>query len=117
VAQIRNTSKNLPDAIAAMTDGPNFDLVLLDPRMPGVKGLDSLKRVIDIGSGARTTLFTANADRHIVRRATELGVHAVIQNTIPLNSIESVLRLILSGQTFLHSSLIEAPATGRAAKP
>ncbi len=106
------TVENLPDAVAAMTDGPDYDLVMLDLRMPGVKGLDSLKRVIDMGSGARITLFTANADRHIVKRAIELGVHGVIQKTMPLNSLESVLRLILSGQTFLPSSVIEAPENG-----
>jgi len=107
-----DTVENLPDAIAAMSDGPGYDLVMLDLRMPGVKGLDSLKRVIDMGSAARITLFTANADRHIVKRAIELGVHGVIQKTMPLNSLESVLRLILSGQTFLPSSVIEAPASG-----
>ncbi|HKK98295.1 MAG TPA: response regulator, partial [Marivita sp.] len=69
-----DTVENLPDAIAAMSDGPGYDLVMLDLRMPGVKGLDSLKRVIDMGSAARITLFTANADRHIVKRAIELGV-------------------------------------------
>ena len=107
-----DTVENLPDAISAMTDGPRYDLVMLDLRMPGVKGLDSLKRVIDLGTAARITLFTANADRHIVKRAIELGVHGVIQKTMPLNSLESVLRLILSGQTFLPSSVIEAPVNG-----
>ena len=107
-----DTVENLPDAIAAMTDGPQYDLVMLDLRMPGVQGLDSLKRVIDLGSGARITLFTANADRHIVKRAIELGVHGVIQKTMQLTSLESVLRLILSGQTFLPSSVIEAPSNG-----
>jgi|Transcript_9294 two-component system nitrate/nitrite response regulator NarP len=102
-----DTVENLPDAISAMSDGPGYDLVMLDLRMPGVKGLDSLTRVIEMGSGARITLFTANADRHIVKRAIELGVHGVIQKTMPLNSLESVLRLILSGQTFLPSSIIE----------
>lgn len=107
-----DTVENLQDAITAMTDGPRYDLVMLDLRMPGVKGLDSLKRVIDMGTAERITLFTANADRHIVKRAIELGVHGVIQKTMPLNSLESVLRLILSGQTFLPSSVIEAPANG-----
>lgn len=107
-----DTVENLPDAIAAMSDGPGYDLVMLDLRMPGVKGLDSLKRVIEMGSGTRITLFTANADRHIVKRAIELGVHGVIQKTMPLNSLESVLRLILSGQTFLPSSVIETPGSG-----
>jgi two-component system nitrate/nitrite response regulator NarL len=107
-----DTVENLQDAITAMTDGPRYDLVMLDLRMPGVKGLDSLKRVIDLGTAERITLFTANADRHIVKRAIELGVHGVIQKTMPLNSLESVLRLILSGQTFLPSSVIEAPANG-----
>lgn len=106
-----DTVENLPDAIAALTDGPRYDLLMLDLRMPGVKGLDSLKRVIELGSGARITLFTANADRHIVKRAIALGVHGVIQKTMPLNSLESVLHLILSGQTFLPSSVIEEPAT------
>lgn len=107
-----DTVENLPDAIAVMTDGPQYDLVMLDFRMPGVEGFDSLKRVIDLDSGARITLFTASTDRHIVKRAIGLGLHGVIQKTMQLTSLESALRLILSGQTFLPSSVIEAPSNG-----
>ena len=107
-----DTVENLPDALSAMSDGPRYDLVMLDLRMPGVKGLDCLKRVIDIDSGTRVTLFTANAVHHIVKRAIELGVHGIIQKTMPLNSLESVLRLILSGQTFLPSSVVETQRGG-----
>ncbi len=107
-----DTVETFPEALAAIRRGTGYDVVLLDLRMPGVKGLDSVKQAVDLSGDARVALFTANADRHVVMRAIEIGVSGVIPKTMALNSLESVLRLILSGQTFLPQSVMAASGSG-----
>jgi two-component system nitrate/nitrite response regulator NarP len=95
-------------ALSALSGDVRYDIIMLDLRMPGVAGLDSVKRAVDLSKGAKVTLFTAHADRHVVKRAVALGACGVIPKNLPLQSLESVLRLIHSGQMFLPSSLMES---------
>lgn len=96
-------------ALNAMSKSMPYDIVMLDLRMPGVVGLDSLSRAVEAANGAKIALFTANAERHVVKRALEIGVNGVIPKNLALNSLESVLRLINSGQTFLPPSFVVEP--------
>lgn len=92
---------------SALSGQTSYDIVLLDVRMPGSAGIDSVKRVVGMAGEARVVLFTAHADIQLVRRAIEIGAFGVIPKTLPLQSLDSVLRLVNSGQTFMPMSLID----------
>ncbi|UYP67363.1 response regulator transcription factor [Thalassobacter stenotrophicus] len=78
-----------------------FDVVLLDLRMPGMTGLDSVEQVVKAARDGNVVLFTGQIDRHVLDKALGLGVRGLIAKTMPLRSLGSIIELINSGQIFV----------------
>jgi len=78
-----------------------FDVVLLDLKMPGMSGLDSVAQVVRAARDGYVVLFTGQVDRHVLDKALELGVRGLIAKTIPLRSLGSIIELISSGLIFV----------------
>ena len=78
-----------------------FDVILLDLKMPGMSGLDSVAQVVRAARDGYVVLFTGQVDRHVLDKALELGVRGLIAKTMPLRSLGSVIELISSGQIFV----------------
>ena len=78
-----------------------FDVILLDLKMPGMSGLDSVAQVVRAAREGYVVLFTGQVDRHVLDKALELGVRGLIAKTMPLRSLGSVIELISSGQIFV----------------
>lgn len=101
------TAETFDEAIAALGGDNVYDIIMLDLRMPGLVGLEGVRRVVDRAKSAQVVLFSAHADRHIMARAIEMGVRGLIPKTMPLQSLVSVLRLIESGQMFVPTDYAE----------
>jgi DNA-binding response OmpR family regulator len=54
-------------------DGSGWDAVLLDQRMPGMDGLEALRRIRERSSGARVIMVTAYASIELAVEAMKLG--------------------------------------------
>ena len=54
-------------------DGSSWDLVLLDQRMPGMDGLETLSKIKQVDSGARVIMATAYASIELAVDAMKLG--------------------------------------------
>lgn len=78
-----------------------FDIVMLDLKMPGMVGLPSVKQVCEAAHEGNVVLFTGQVDRRFVEDCLEIGVTGHIPKDLPLRSLDSALQLIHSGQTFL----------------
>ncbi|MDE1131991.1 MAG: response regulator transcription factor [Ascidiaceihabitans sp.] len=78
-----------------------FDVVLLDLKMPGMSGLDSVAQVVRAARDGYVVLFTGQVDRHVLDKALELGVRGLIAKTMPLRSLVSIIELISSGLIFV----------------
>lgn len=78
-----------------------FDVILLDLRMPGMAGLDSVAQVVRVAREGSVVLFTGQIDRHVLDKALALGVRGLIAKTMPLRSLGSIIELISSGQIFV----------------
>lgn len=79
----------------------SHDIVLLDLKMPGMVGLESVRTVVDRAKGSKVVLFTGMVDKHFLNSALEIGVCGLIPKSMPLQSFNSVIQLILSGQVFV----------------
>lgn len=95
------TTDTLDGALALLSEYGDFDIVLLDLKMPGMVGLESVQKVIQAAGEGNVVLFTGMVDRHFLNSALELGCKGLIPKTMPLKSLDSVIQLIISGQVFV----------------
>lgn len=96
----------LGDAIHELTRGAPYELLLLDVRMPGMSGLESVRRVLARAGDTKVALFSGEADRRFVNGAVKLGARGLIPKTMPLKSLVSALQLVLSGEVFLPADAV-----------
>ena len=106
-------SDSLSSTLEKIISEPPYAIVMLDLRMPGMDGINSIKKVVDAAGDANVVLFSANADTHTVARAIEVGVRGLVPKTLPLQSLGSVLRLIQSGQMFIPAENRILPGDSR----
>jgi two-component system nitrate/nitrite response regulator NarP len=95
------TSGTLPAALEQISAQPPFDIVLLDLRMPGMEGLRSVQTVVERAAPAKVVLFTGMVEKPFLHSALDSGVCGLIPKTMPLQSLDSVIRLVVSGQVYL----------------
>lgn len=96
------TVENYHQAAAELDKDPDIDIVLLDLKMPGMVGLESVKSIVDKAKTGKVVLFTGMVDRHFLNSSLEFGVKGLIPKTMPLQSLSSVIQLIMSGQVFVR---------------
>jgi two-component system, NarL family, nitrate/nitrite response regulator NarL len=95
------TADSFEATIKHLKNSELFRIVMLDLRMPGMNGLESIKKIVDAAGDGFVVLFSSNADRHMVTKAVGLGVRGLIPKNMPLKALVSVLQLIESGETFI----------------
>lgn len=95
------TTDTLNGALTLLNEHGAFDIVLLDLKMPGMIGLESVQEVVKTAGDGKVVLFTGMVDRHFLNSAIELGCRGLIPKTMPLKSLDSVVQLIVSGQIFV----------------
>ena len=77
-----------------------FDVVLLDVKMPGISGLEVLAKLRGTHPNTRFIVVTAMADSDTVAKAIKLGADDFIAKPLDLDVLEeSVKRVLASGTT------------------
>jgi len=81
------TSVHDGDRALAALDGPSFDCIAVDQRMPGTTGVDVLRAARERHPTTRRVLFTASDDPRDIERAVNVAaIHAFFAK--PLRAIE-----------------------------
>lgn len=82
-----------------------FSIVLLDLRMPGMTGIDSVKQVIADSKGAIVIVCTGLDDPNLINTLKKCGVYAVVHKTadpeVLINEINQAL-VLKQAQSSLH---------------
>jgi DNA-binding NarL/FixJ family response regulator len=110
---------NLPEALMALVNIP-CDLVLLDLHMPGMTGIDSLRKVHRLQPNAKVVLISGQMNGAIVGEGLAAGAVGFLSKASTPATIVAALRLVLTGATYVPADLMtfEAPrAEGPGAKP
>lgn len=74
------------------------DLMLLDVRMGGINGVETLKRIRERGSGVKVIMVTGVEDETTLKPLSELNVSACIHKPLILEELEKeVLQRLMIG--------------------
>ncbi|WP_022707833.1 response regulator [Paracoccus zeaxanthinifaciens] len=99
----------VPDFVAAAktieAERP-FDLILLDFTMPGMNGLEGLKRAIQISRDAPVALLSGTAPARIAQEAVDLGAAGFIPKSLGAKSLVNAARFMIMGETFVPASVL-----------
>jgi CheY-like chemotaxis protein len=71
------------------------DLVLLDIVLPGMNGIEVLKRIPAINPSTRVVMVTGNIDPAVARTALELGALAYVDKPFDLPYLKRVVAMAL----------------------
>ena len=102
----------LDDAIASLAKD-EYQIILLDVMMPGMDGLQSVSQVVNSARSAKVVLFSGGISLEFANKALAVGASGFIPKTLPLRSLPSALRLVVSGQIFLPVTIDEVKLNAR----
>ncbi|MBI2882625.1 MAG: sigma-54-dependent Fis family transcriptional regulator [Candidatus Methylomirabilis oxyfera] len=69
-----------------------FDVILLDLKMPGIGGMEALRRIRDSGTSAEVVVLTGHPDVDSAIQAMKLGAYDYLTKPFKLSELEDVLR-------------------------
>lgn len=106
------TVPDLPQALAAIADGPAFDLVLLDFSMPGMNGFAGLEAAIAASGGRPVALMSGLAPPGVPARVLGCGAAGYLPKTLPARSVVNAIRFMAAGEIYVpHDLGRPAPAS------
>jgi DNA-binding NtrC family response regulator len=70
----------------------DFDVILLDLKMPGIGGMEALRRVRDAGASGEVVILTGHPDVDSAIEAMKLGAYDYLTKPFKLSELEEVLR-------------------------
>ena len=111
------TAPDLDTALQRIAAQGPFDLVLLDYGMPGMNGLEGLRRVMALGSGQRVALISGTAPRDVAEEALALGAAGFLPKTLPAKRLVNAVRFMAMGEQYAPVEFMTAPETAPEAHP
>ncbi|MFN3526014.1 MAG: LuxR C-terminal-related transcriptional regulator [Paracoccus sp. (in: a-proteobacteria)] len=88
------------------SDGP-FDLVLVDLDMPGMDGVNGLRKAIEQNGSKPVGILTSNPSPQVVEEVMALGGAGIVLKTASLKNLANELRFMAGGGRYLAFELVE----------
>jgi DNA-binding NarL/FixJ family response regulator len=111
VAQAQVAQAGSLDAARSLLDKDDeFDLILLDLRMPGVQGLSGLIYLRAQYPNIPVVIVTAADDHGLVQKALNLGASGFIPKTSGIDTIISAVNAVLDGGIWAPEGYDRAPS-------
>ena len=94
-------AEDLPGVVDVMKEDPEQDLILLDLRMPGMHGMEGLKRVREEFPDVPVALITGVAEKQDVDEAMSLGAVGYFPKTLSGKALLQAIQSVLNGEKFV----------------
>ena len=99
--------------IAARSFRP--DLVILDLNLPGLGGLELLRRLVAIEAG-RILVLSMHAEPLYARRSLEAGAHGYVSKNAAPDELLAAVRRVAAGGRYIEAEIAQALALGAGAE-
>lgn len=100
-------ARSFDETLSGLRQTPAPDLVLLDLRMPGMTGMESISTVCAAAPQARVVIVSGHYTREDVRLALQLGAVGYIPKTMSGQALINALKLVLGGGMYVPPILVE----------
>ncbi|RKO65603.1 response regulator [Desulfofundulus salinus] len=84
-----------PEALKKLRNG-GIDLVLLDMKMPGMSGLDTLRETRKLNPDIPVIMMTAYGELELLGEAKKLGVRHYVSKPFDLQEVRYLVRALLA---------------------
>ncbi|TRD23020.1 LuxR C-terminal-related transcriptional regulator [Palleronia caenipelagi] len=92
------TAASFGEAMQIADSATGLDLVLLDFKMPGMSGLEGVRKALE--KGLRVAVISGEANRSTAEQALALGAIGFVPKTMPAKSMISAIRYMVTGEKF-----------------
>jgi DNA-binding NarL/FixJ family response regulator len=100
------------DALAKI-EAQNPSIALLDVRMPGMGGVEVVRRAMRVSPNTAAVIYTGHADAPLVDEALDAGARGLVLKDAPLPDLVRALELVASGGVYIDAGLTAVLAMRR----
>lgn len=94
-------TKDFYEVEERLNDGDNYDLVMLDYKMPGMKGLEGFQSLRKKFPDLPVALMSGVAEHDIIRQAIENGARAYLPKTLSGKELLDAIHHVLNGKQYI----------------
>ena len=103
-----------PEGLKLYGDGSNWDAIVLDQRMPGMDGLETLKHIKDIRLEARVVMATAYASIELAVDAMKFGATDFVRKPLTPEILRNAIAAALTKSSVAMPALVSPTEPVRA---
>lgn len=93
-------ASTLDAALDLIQSEEKFDLIMLDYNMPGMAGLNGLKRAMEASGGSPVALMSGIASRSVGEEALSFGAAGFVPKTLAAKTLVNAVRFMAMGEKY-----------------
>ena len=93
-------ASTLDAALDLIQSEEKFDLIMLDYNMPGMAGLNGLKRAMEASGGSPVALMSGIASRSVAEEALSFGAAGFVPKTLAAKTLVNAVRFMAMGEKY-----------------